>query len=788
MNMRTLHTIALAAALLAQAATAQTLPPPPVSPTPITRYEYDAQGNRTKIIRGAGTLNLETKLSYDPLYRVKDHTDSKNGKTSFEYDGGDRTTKVTDPRNLVTQYPRDGFGSATQLISPDTGTASQTHNEIGNITTRTDSRGVLETYSYDAMDRLTQLVYSQNGQPSQTVSWAYDLKGPDYSYSANRLSRTDHPNGWSRFKYDQRGRVLEAVQSVNPAAGANSAAIVSTTRYGYTLGRLTSITYPSGRTVVRSYTSRHVTGIGLAQDANGTPAPLLTDIKWEPFGPVNRWNWSMAAGTVPHERFFDLSGRVTRYRLGNVFRDVTYDAADRIVSFTHLSANDGIPQPALDQNFGYDENDRITQVTTVASSWSITYDPNGNRTNLSLNGSPSVYNVEAASNRLASITNPARSFSYDNAGNTTSDNPNYTATYGLSGSLASITRAGITGTYAYDADKRRIRKVTSAGASSTIIFVYGLNGELLGEYDQTGKVIREYVWLDDIPVAMFMSDPALADPASGPPLVFYIHADHLNTPRLVIDRNNAVRWRWFAEPFGTTAPEVNPSGRGAFTQNLRFLGQYADAESGLWYNYFRYYAPDGGAYRQGDPIGLDGGSLSTYVYVDGNPLSRVDSTGLAFEDPETVPGEQASWCVAACTAGGAVVGGGLGTVAGAGIGATGGAAAGTLIAPGFGTVGGGVAGAAAGANVGGNIGAAAGGAIGYVAGQALCPCSPPAGTVCYMIDLVPPSKPHYPIPGSHYHLWQMNQAPNGKCFWGKKDASRSAPPGAIPCPFTRPPR
>jgi RHS repeat-associated protein len=270
-------------------------------------------------------------------------------------------------------------------------------------------------------------------------------------------------------------------------------------------------------------------------------------------------------------------------------------------------------------------------VTTIASSWSITYDPNGNRTNLSLNGSPSVYNVEATSNRLASITNPARSFSYDNAGNTTSDNPNYTATYGLSGSLASITRAGITGTYTYDADKRRIRKVTSAGASSTIVFVYGLNGELLGEYDQNGTAIREYIWLDDIPVAMFMPDPAFADPASGAPLVFYIHADHLNAPRIVIDKNNATRWQWFAEPFGTTAPEANPSGLGVFTQSLRFPGQYADAESGLWYNYWRNYDNSKGGYTQSDPIGLAGGSRSTYIYVDGNPISFIDPKGTIVQ-------------------------------------------------------------------------------------------------------------------------------------------------------------
>jgi RHS repeat-associated protein len=158
-------------------------------------------------------------------------------------------------------------------------------------------------------------------------------------------------------------------------------------------------------------------------------------------------------------------------------------------------------------------------------------------------------------------------------------------------------------------------------------FGYGASssGLTIGEYDQAGNAIREYVWLGSTPIAMFMPDPANA---ANPPLVYYIHTDHLNTPRVVVDRNNNLRWRWMAEPFGTTAPENNPRGLGGFTQNLRFPGQYADAESGLFYNWHRDYDNSIGRYTQSDPIGLEGG-INTYSYADNRPTSQVDSRGLA---------------------------------------------------------------------------------------------------------------------------------------------------------------
>ena len=60
---------------------------------------------------------------------------------------------------------------------------------------------------------------------------------------------------------------------------------------------------------------------------------------------------------------------------------------------------------------------------------------------------------------------------------------------------------------------------------------------------------------------------------------------------------------------------------------LRFAGQYADDETGLYYNYFRFYDPKTGRYVENDPIDLTGG-LNRWGYVGGSPLLATDPKGL----------------------------------------------------------------------------------------------------------------------------------------------------------------
>src|SRR5688572_25682184 len=62
-------------------------------------------------------------------------------------------------------------------------------------------------------------------------------------------------------------------------------------------------------------------------------------------------------------------------------------------------------------------------------------------------------------------------------------------------------------------------------------------------------------------------------PPSIAQTLYFVHVDHLNTPRLVADAAGTTVWRWDQqEPFGVNVPDENPSGLGAFDLPLRLPG------------------------------------------------------------------------------------------------------------------------------------------------------------------------------------------------------------------------
>ena len=165
---------------------------------------------------------------------------------------------------------------------------------------------------------------------------------------------------------------------------------------------------------------------------------------------------------------------------------------------------------------------------------------------------------------------------------------------------------------------------TLIGSDTTAPYSVTWSNVATGSYSLTAKATdNQGAVTTSAPVAVTVTDPPVA---AG---VYYLYADHLNTPRVVTDATNKVVWRWDSDPFGTDVANEDPDGDGKkFRYNQRFPGQYYDKETGLHYNYFRDYEPGTGRYVQSDPIGLVGG-MNLYAYVEGNPISKVDPSGLS---------------------------------------------------------------------------------------------------------------------------------------------------------------
>ena len=92
---------------------------------------------------------------------------------------------------------------------------------------------------------------------------------------------------------------------------------------------------------------------------------------------------------------------------------------------------------------------------------------------------------------------------------------------------------------------------------------------------------------------------------------------------MLTDKTGTVVWEADYRHFGEALDNPNSQ----VVNNLRFPGQYYDAETGFHYNYHRYYEPKTGRYLQPDPIGFTGG-INRYLYVKNNPINAFDIWGL----------------------------------------------------------------------------------------------------------------------------------------------------------------
>lgn len=439
---------------------------------PVTQFRYDANGNLTQIV---DPLGRATAYAYDRLNRPTAATDPAGGQTRFGYDGLSQLVSVTDPRNLTTRYTLDGLGNLSALVSPDSGTSTHTHNVAGQIASRTDAAGQTTAYTYDALGRLIRATY----QDGSSANYTFDQG----SNGAGRLARIDERGAdglvarSQRLEYDSLGRILSDTRNI---AGADYV-----TAYRYAQGRLTGLTYPSGRRIDYGFD-----GIGRISEIRltdqGQTKMLAANIAYRPFGGILGYR-NGAGRTLT--RSYDQDGRIVGIDLGEQKWQISVDAASRITALTDTAS------PPKTATYGYDALDRLTQATLPGATLSYTFDANGNRTAMTTGSTSHSYAIAATSNRLTAADGSA--YTHDANGSITGDGARQFA-YDPRGRL---TRAILDGTTTFEVNAlgQRVRKTNG---SEDRIFVYDIMGRIIAETAPDGGNARDYVWLGGLPVAV----------------------------------------------------------------------------------------------------------------------------------------------------------------------------------------------------------------------------------------------------------------------------------------------
>ncbi|GLY89844.1 DUF6531 domain-containing protein [Actinoallomurus iriomotensis] len=563
------------------------------------RWSYDGEGNCVEHRDAEGRV---TRTVYGPFDLPVARIGPDGARQEFSYDTELRLVAVTNPLGLVWRYEYNGSGDLVRETDFNGRTVSYTHDDAGRLTTRVNGAGQATHFTRDLLDNVVE---RRSGDTVAT--FAYDQAG--------RLIRAVNPDADVRFDRDRLGRVI----------GETCNGRVLTSVYDL-MGRRVRRRTPSGAEAIWRY------------DRGGRPTVVET-----------------AGQTI---RFaYDPAGQEVERRIGGGAVVVQRWDADRRLSSQTLSGAPRTGEPAQHRAYRYRADGALVGRTDLL-------------------GGPAGFELDVA-DRVTAVHAGGRQerYAYDPSGNITAADPG--ADHDAAGPRehvgVRVRRAGRTH-YSHDAQGRVVerRQVTLSGQSLTWEYVWDADDRLIAVttpdgrrwrycYDALGRRVAkqlltrdgraveeqtEFVW-DGAALAEQVQNARVTtwdyEPETFRPLAQtegVLSADAAR--RRVDERFYAIVTDLVGTPAelltadGTVAGRVDTTLWGALLSGpvacpLRFPGQYHDAETGLHYNFQRYYDPAVGRYQSPDPLGL-APAPDPYAYAF-NPTLQIDPLGLAACKP-----------------------------------------------------------------------------------------------------------------------------------------------------------
>jgi RHS repeat-associated protein len=595
------------------------------------QLQTDALGRLVHVVEDPGVLGYASTYRYNGLgnltrvcqngtYNPSNDTCTGGQLRKFEYDNLGRLLSANNPESGLTRYGYDANGNMTRRVMADNSTTNIQYDAL--------NRPYWKQYS-DARSGVTAAVttcydgYVFSGAQGQCIAGSA-------TYPKMRVTNVHTSESDTKYGYDERGRVTDYRQTT----GNQSPYVFSNFEYNL-FGGLTAVTYPSGREVKQAFTDRQVTAIGYSNA--GLDGSYATSIQYAPQGAVSQI--SFANGVTETWQFNSARQQptcITAAKSGPALLSLTLsyttqnigcDASGSDNNGNLLSQAISGTGGSFTQTYSYDKVNRLTDAHET-DRWHqhYVYDPFGNRALVSGAGyyipggdwtprvnadDPSQVTAQFAGNRWTSA-NAQYDGGTPSVGNVTVL-PGFVFTYDAESRLKTSTHGGVTTTYTYDGNGRRVMK--QAGSANPTIYVYDATGNLAAEYGAS---------------------------APAPCATCYLTADHLGSTRLLTNEDGAIAGLHDYLPFGEEIPsgDWNRTAQddngtplyGSDQPNQKFTGKERDGETGLDYFGARYFSGAQGRFTSpdkpfADQYPEDPQSWNLYGYVRNNPLAYVDPTG-----------------------------------------------------------------------------------------------------------------------------------------------------------------
>jgi RHS repeat-associated protein len=630
----------------------------------------DAAGGRAQAIRDPLGRIIET---VDPSGAVNRTAWNVEGlklwqsapdgtRTEWTYDAEGNPTSCVTPSGATTSWTYGAFGMVTERVEADGGRFAFGYDSELCLRTVTNGSGASWTYAYDAASRLE----SESDFSGRTRHYDLDLTGQLVGITAagrrtelsrdamGRVVRRTTDDGEYRYEFDPMGRLASSTSPSSSlsykrdGAGRTIAETVDGRTIEYTLdeaGNLVGRRTPNGSETHWSY------------DAAGFAAELRT-----------------SAGRLEFRR--DVARReISRVFNEDIRLEQRYDQVGRLIEQNVLaadaSAGDSASQPAalIQRSYTYQADGELTKIDdSLRGTRHLLTDSSGRIRSVSAASWREDYTYDAFGN----VTDAATSWSPDSSGSRRTENAVVRTAgrnhydYDGFGRIVRSLRRGLSGQrietrFVWNADDRLVEVALPDG--SIWRYTYDPSGRRSGKYQvnpdgsagkrivfswQGAQLVEQVSYHADETAEALVFD---YEPGSWQPIAqsrrswsdsrpqdeideaFYaIVSDLSGAPSEVIDAEGRVVWYMTTSLFGQ---QIDVSAQSGIDCPLRFPGQYRDDETGLHYNYHRYYDPTLAAYLTSDPLGL-APAPNNYAYVP-NPLTWIDPLGLSGYPGEGAP-------------------------------------------------------------------------------------------------------------------------------------------------------